>query len=64
LRIAVAIGSLGLLYLPTLVARGLQRKPALPVGANKKLAEVNGNGKFVEERIGDNRVAAVREDEV
>jgi multidrug efflux pump len=64
LRIAAAIGTFGLLYLPKLVARGLQRKPAVPAGASKKLAEVNGNGKYVEQRIENKRVVAVREDEV
>jgi multidrug efflux pump len=44
LRVGAAIGSLGVLWLPTLVSRGLRRRPRVPVGAGKKLAEVNGNG--------------------
>jgi multidrug efflux pump len=47
LRIGAAIGSLGLLYLPTLLARSLQPRPKVPAGAEKKLADIKTNGAVV-----------------
>jgi multidrug efflux pump len=44
LRNVAAVLSLGVLWLPTLVARGLQRRPAVAAAALKKRVEANGNG--------------------
>jgi multidrug efflux pump len=44
LRHVTAVLSLGVLWLPTLVARGLQRRPAVAATAPKERAEANGNG--------------------
>jgi hypothetical protein len=44
LRNVAAVLSLGVLWLPTLAARGLQRQQAIGPAAPKRLTEANGQG--------------------